>query len=216
MKKIAVLILFLCSSVCFAQRDVIKFLGIPVDGTREEMISAIKNLNRFQYFRYETNDSFLGKFNGVDSFITISYNNGLVDRVFVWEADPRTLKETVKAYNTLIDQFSKNDKYVDLLQCSQMKIQPGENVRRNMRVNGLTYEARFFYIPDMEERERVLKTVDGMSFSDRIDYVFDYAERNMVDIVWFRINKIGIGARDWSIPIYYENTRNRPHEGEDL
>ena len=213
MKKIAVFFLFLCSSVCFAQRDVIKFLGIPVDGSKEEMISAIKALNRFRYFRAEGQDSFIGQFNGVESFIVISDNNGLVDRVFVWEADPRTQKETIRAYNTLIDQFSKNDKYVDLLQCSKMKIQPGENIRRVMRVEGLEYEARFFYIPDMEERERVLKTVEGMSDTDRIDYVFDYAERNQVDIVWFRINQIG--RRDWAIPIYYENTRNRPH-GEDL
>lgn len=43
MKELQVLAFFVFLSIaCYAQKDITKFLGIPVDGTKSEMISKLK------------------------------------------------------------------------------------------------------------------------------------------------------------------------------
>lgn len=60
--------------------NTIKFLGIPIDGSKEQMIKELKNKG----FKYNPQfENLSGRFNGKDSNIYISTNNGKVDRVYV-------------------------------------------------------------------------------------------------------------------------------------
>ena len=61
-----------------AQEDVTKFLGIPVDGTEEEMIQKLKAKG---FWMDEDVGMLRGEFNGVDVYVTIATNKGKVRRV---------------------------------------------------------------------------------------------------------------------------------------
>ena len=62
MKKFTTMLLVLMFAVTMqAQKDVTTFLGIPVDGSKSEMVAALKSKG----FRYDSNSGFLvGDFNG--------------------------------------------------------------------------------------------------------------------------------------------------------
>ena len=86
MKKIlslAVLLVF--SLAMYAQKDVTKFLGIPVDGTKSEMIKKLKEKG-FTSTLYDK-DVLEGEFNGVDVNISVVTNNNKVYRIFVADAN---------------------------------------------------------------------------------------------------------------------------------
>lgn len=99
--------LFTLNSV--AQKDVTKFLGIPVDGTKAEMIRKLK-AKGFQTSQYSTVD-LVGEFNGADVYISIITNNNKVFRIVV--EDQISLNETdIKIrFNQLCRQFENNSKY---------------------------------------------------------------------------------------------------------
>jgi hypothetical protein len=61
MKKIFLMLMMFISLVANAQKDVTKFLGIPVDGYKAEMKKKLTNKG----FTYNArNDCFEGEFNG--------------------------------------------------------------------------------------------------------------------------------------------------------
>ena len=72
MKKILFLFLFVNSMMMEAQKDVTKFLGIPVDGYKTEMIKKLKEKG----YQYNSQlDCMTGEFNGRDVYIRIATNN---------------------------------------------------------------------------------------------------------------------------------------------
>ena len=72
MKKIYLLMCLLVSVVAYAQKDVTKFLGIPVDGTKAEMKKKLTSKG-FTYIPKD--DLFKGEFNGSEVFLSIVTNN---------------------------------------------------------------------------------------------------------------------------------------------
>ena len=67
MKKISlVVILLMLSIVSFAQKEVTKFLGIPVDGTKQEMEQKLKNKG---FVQINGLPGLSGEFNGKDVFV---------------------------------------------------------------------------------------------------------------------------------------------------
>ncbi len=64
-----------------AQEDVTKFLGIPVDGTKSEMINKLlnKGFTRTKYDR----DVLTGEFNGMNVNIMVQTINNKVWRIIV-------------------------------------------------------------------------------------------------------------------------------------
>ncbi|UEA62041.1 hypothetical protein LK429_08095 [Hoylesella buccalis] len=81
MKKILSLAFLLMLSLSlFAQRQVTKFLGIPVDGSRTAMIQKLK-AKGFRYNSYS--DMLEGQFNGTDVVILVQANNNKVWRIAV-------------------------------------------------------------------------------------------------------------------------------------
>lgn len=106
MKRILLLLLLITSTSVFAQKEVTKFLGIPVDGYKTEMIQKLKAKG---YTYNSTTDCLEGEFNGRDVEIAVVTNNNKVYRIFV--ADKYSVDESqIKIrFNNLCQQFSNNE-----------------------------------------------------------------------------------------------------------
>ena len=97
-------ILFVFSIGVFAQKDVTKFLGIPVDGTKSEMIQKLKAKG----FQYDASRDYLtGEFNGHRSELIVATNNNKVWRIMVRDAFPSNESNIKIKFNLLYRQFEK-------------------------------------------------------------------------------------------------------------
>ncbi len=107
MKKLLFILGLLLSSLTLcAQSDVTKFLGIPVDGFKPDMIRALK-AKGFTSSMYDK-DILEGEFNGSQVIIHTVTNNNKVYRIMV--SDANSVGETaIKIrFNNLCDQFLNN------------------------------------------------------------------------------------------------------------
>ena len=96
------------SIVSFAQKEVTKFLGIPVDGTKQEMEQKLKNKG---FVQINGLSGLSGEFNGKDVFVLIQTVKGKVWRLNI--IDQRASTETLikEHFNNLCEQFKNNPKY---------------------------------------------------------------------------------------------------------
>ncbi len=71
-KTILIMFLALFSSVCMGQNNgTLKFLGIPVDGTREQFTAQLQGKG----FKYDVlSKSYKGEFNGKNVDVLIQYD----------------------------------------------------------------------------------------------------------------------------------------------
>lgn len=170
MKKL-ILFILLCFHfvVLLAQQDVTTFLGIPVDGTKPEMIKKLKEKG-FVYSRYS--DVLRGEFNGEDVEIHIVTDNNKVWRIAVFDKLKRSEQQIKIRYNQLCIQFSNNNRYTsrqkvytslfpNLLNYSRIPymsfyqskdssfiIPDNEDISHEMTVNEKLYQAIFYQYPD--------------------------------------------------------------------
>ena len=125
----------------FAQekKDVTKFLGIPVDGYKSEMISKLK-AKGFTSTSYDKN-VLEGEFNGQDVELHVVTNNNKVYRIMV--ADKNYVSETSIRirFNNLLNQFENNSKYIG---DSNKPISEDEDLGYEIIVKGKRYEATFY------------------------------------------------------------------------
>ena len=209
----------------FAQKDVTQFLGIPVDGTKTEMVQKLKAKG----FKYNSTNGLLeGEFNGQEVELSIVTDNNKVWRIVVmdkWVTDEANIKIR---FNNLCRQFAKNEKYFPLNE--NPEILESEMIGYEMLVNKRRYESAYFQSPvklselSEEENNKILSemgfdkdTVDGLSDSEKkefdntfVDYMTEkYWSKKMV---WFIINDEGLKYR---IVIFYDNEYNHA-DGEDL
>lgn len=147
MKKIFLLLLLLASATVYAQKEVTKFLGIPVDGYKSEMIQKLKAKG---YTYNSTTDYLEGEFNGRDVEIAVVTNNNKVYRIFV--ADKYSVDESqIKIkFNNLCQQFSNNAKYITLKNYS---IPESEDISYEMLVNKKPYQAAFYQVFSDEDTD---------------------------------------------------------------
>ena len=97
--------LLISSIVIYAQEDVTKFLGIPVDGSKSEMIQKLKAKG---YTSSQHNkDILVGEFNGTDVNIHIATNNNKVCRIMVCDANNIDERSIQIRFNKLCEQFIK-------------------------------------------------------------------------------------------------------------
>ena len=237
-KLIAILSLLIIPFVALGQTEMegtIKFLGIPVDGSKEEMISKLKEKG-FVYNSYF--DEIKGEFNGRDVNLYIRTHHGLVDRVCV--VFPSTGKrQVIQEYNNLLSQFQSNEKYMELLPDS--KIPSTEDIDYEMSIRNKTYSSSFSYIsPDLFTKEEAAKlrqmlgearemepeklqsVTQAMSDSLQNSGASLNMEQALSMItkirsilagnVWFTIHEDG---SRYQLVLYYDNLNNQPH-GEDL
>ena len=144
-KLLSIAVMCLCSLVLFAQKDVTTFLGIPVDGTKAEMIRKLKEKG-FKYETLEDNDFLSGEFNGVDVHVYIVTNNNKVCRIMVSDANTMNEADIRIRFNRLCHQFDNNGRYI----CNSVDsyiIPDNENISYEMTVNNKRYEALFYQCP---------------------------------------------------------------------
>lgn len=219
--------LFMMSSLCgFAQqRDVTRFLGIPVDGTKEAMKKALI-AKGFSWRSSGESEYFLGEFNGARSMIRVATNNNKVCRIVVDCASPLTEIEAKIYFNRLCLQFKNNEKYIGL---DDYSIPDKEDIDYQMSIKKKRYEAAFYQklvITDsLEMNTEVAKRYIEKYPQSNYDNFDNEAEKAIADLwyevylerarkkcVWFVIEKID---DQYDIRIFYDNEYNRA-QGEDL
>ena len=129
MKKIYFTIFFLfCVIFANAQKDVTKFLGIPVDGSKSEMRRKLisKGFTPKTVFGEEHLE---GEFNGTDVYVMIGTNNNKVWRIAVVDQSSMDEKDIKNRFNRLVSQFKKNERYIDFRK--DFTIPEEENVSTN-------------------------------------------------------------------------------------
>ena len=228
-------ILIMCSTVFGQSEGTLKFLGIPVDGSKSEMVAALKSKG----FRYDSNSGFLvGDFNGRESHIGIVENHGKVYRVVVFDANTYDAGEIRIRFNNLIHQFeNSNGKYYYIDQ-NEM-IPEDEDIHYEIIVHDKQYSATFIYNPlygNDELRDKVInevklsleeikdeKTTVGITYgefySDKDLYnqlILSTVRMAAIQMsngsVWFKICEY---YGKYYIGLYYDNLINSPN-GEDL
>lgn len=211
-----------------------QFLGIPVDGTKDDMISALKAKG----FKYdELYDQLKGQFNGKDVTVLIRTNHDIVDRICV---DYVTADESqiIIQYNRLLSQFLNNSKYVEFV--DNELIDAKEDISYELIVNNKIYQASFAYYPvdiPLKKLSELYKArwissrtqnYEGTPLEDiseeQIESLNKYVEENWDSMfklimmtnwpnsVWFNLSNIG---SRYSITIFYDNKANEPN-GEEL
>lgn len=184
MKKILSLAFLLMLSLSvFAQRQVTKFLGIPVDGSRTDMIEKLK-AKGFRYNSYV--DALEGQFNGKNVTIDAQANNNKVWRIAVIYNNSFDKEQIKIQYNHLINQFSNNPRY---MVADAKELTDKDDIYQEVSINKKQYAASFYQLPDDEniENRNVWFTIkeDPNDFQKYIIIIFyenKYNEANGEDL----------------------------------
>ena len=125
MKKFVTL-LFALMITCTvqAQKDVTKFLGIPVDGFKSEMKQKLISKG-FTPKKVGANEFLEGEFNGTDVHVYIVTNNNKVYRIMLCDANTQNEADIEVRFNNLVKQFENNKRYAAL---SDFAIDDTENI----------------------------------------------------------------------------------------
>lgn len=204
MKKTFLMALMVMLSVAaYAQRSVTKFLGIPVDGTKSEMIRKLEAKG----FRYDSSTDILeGEFNGRNVYVGVVTNKGKVWRIGLSDVTSSSETNIHIRFNKLVEQFNRNSKYFKFPVDDYM-IPENEDISYEMTVNNKRYEAGYYQLAvpnDVLEgdNEEVDYGITGENSSEAV------SKRS----VWFMINE---DYGEYRILMYYDNEYNHAN-GEDL
>ena len=229
---LTVVMLFVFSTALYAQKDVTKFLGIPVDGTKTAMIQKLKAKG----FTPSTWDKNIleSEFNGFDVNVHIVTNNNKVWRIML--ADKITQDETgIKIrFNELCRQFENNKKYKSMTDKEQT-IPDDEDLSYEMTVNNKRYDAGFYQISPLDTiaiyneskqslldkytQEQLDNPTEEISTAIQLNYLNNKLDIELQNIfamtnnfVWFMITE---HAGKYYITMFYDNEYNHA-DGEDL
>ena len=195
-KFLTLLAMIAISASVLAQKEVTKFLGIPVGGSPTEMIKKLKAKG------FTTDEDFMqavelglidwdgpevltGRFNGERVRVYIVVETNKVWRIALKDKKDRDETQIKIRFNTLVRQFEGNGKYVPLV--DEQTIADDEDISYQMTVNKKQYQAGF-----------VQKGEDGTVDAKRV--------------VWFTISQVSNGYR---ISMFYDNQYNEA-DGSDL
>lgn len=226
MKKIVFFIVLLTITIStFAQKDVTKFMGIPIDGFKPEMIKKLKEKG----FVSSTTDKDIleGEFNGTQVNVHVATNNNKVCRIIML-CDAHQMDETdIKIrFNKLCQQFKNNSKYTSL---DDYTIPEDEDISYEMSVNSKRYEAIFYQNPVIADSLAIandIKEIILQKYSEKelenptddvktditkmsLSYAMDLMSKKPV---WFMISEF---YGKYYITMFYDNEYNRAN-GEDL
>lgn len=145
----ASIILIFAAWSLFAQKstdNTLRFLGIPVDGTEQQMISSLREKG----FRYNSALGYLsGQFNGENVEVYIHTNHDLVDRVYVSFPSTSSESDIRNKFNRLISQFDNNNKYIFFIGNDPIPID--EDISYEISVHDKQYQASYRYVnPDLD------------------------------------------------------------------
>ena len=218
--------LFLSISL-FAQGDVTKFLGIPIDGYKSEMRRKLE-AKGFVWNSYK--ECLEGEFNGTDVEVHLVTNNNKVYRIMVQDAFYRSEYQIKLRFNKLCSQFEKNSKYTSFV--TDQSIADDEDISYEMTVREKRYEATFFQVPDnldtLALQAQVLEKVQATVPESKLENTIEEDRERLLRIgretihaiyelfskkmVWFMIDERN---GKYGILMYYDNKQNEAN-GEDL
>lgn len=195
-KFLTLLAMIAISASVFAQKEVTKFMGIPVDGSPTEMIKKLKakgfktDEDAMQAVKrglidWDGPEVLTGRFNGEKVRVFLGVEKNKVWRIYLSDKDDRDETQIKIRFNNLVRQFENNDKYIPYF--DEQTIADDEDISYQMTVNKKRYDAYF-----------VQKGEDGT-----------------VDVkreVWFLIIQRFDG---YYIYMYYDNKYNEA-DGSDL
>lgn len=225
MRKLLFLLLVLASTMANAQKDVTKFLGIPVDGLKSEMIRKLKAKG---YVYNQKDDYLTGEFNGHDVQIRIATNNNRVWRIMLTD-ESKTDETNIRIrFNNLVRQFTKNKRYM-AAGFTDFTLSDDEDISYEIAVHSKRYEAAFYQLPNDADslafrstlREMLLtkyteeqlsdttESVRKVVNSDALDFTLDIYRKKSV---WFMINDF---YGKYYIAMFYDNEWNHS-DGEEL
>lgn len=228
MRKIfSIIVLLVASVILFAQHDVTKFLGIPVDGFKPDMIRKLKEKG-FVSSPYK-DDVLTGEFNGYDVNIHIVTNNNKVYRIVVYDQNPVSETNIRIRFNSLCRQFANNSKYTTpiLTSVDDYIISEDEDISYEMAVKNKRYQASFYQKPDSVASQKELvnyanylsekyteeelndSTKENQLLQEVMSYAMDLSTKKSV---WFMIAEF---SGKYYIAMYYDNVYNEAN-GEDL
>ncbi len=141
MKKILSIVILLAISIALhAQKDVTCFLGIPIDGSKPEMMQKLKAKG----FRYNsTLDCLEGEFNGRQVLLVVATNNNKVWRIMVMDAIASSEVDIRIRFNELCRQFQKNKKYM-AISSTDYFLSEDENISYRIMVDKKQYQAGYY------------------------------------------------------------------------
>ena len=214
--------LLISSIVIYAQEDVTKFLGIPVDGSKSEMIQKLKAKG---YTSSQHNkDILVGEFNGTDVNIHIATNNNKVCRIMVCDANNIDERSIQIRFNRLCEQFAHNPKYVSL---QDYTIPEDEDISYEISVHKKRYEAVFYQQPTdtVTVREKLRSVLLSKYTEEQLANPTEETQSEIIKLsteylmedwskrpVWFMISDY---YGKYYITMFYDNEYNRAN-GEDL
>lgn len=211
-------------------KDITKFMGIPVDGTKTDMIQKLKAKG----FTYNAKmDRLEGKFNGRDSYISVGTNRNKVYRIMVQDASYSSETDIRIRFNNLVKQFLGNEKYMpaptDLM--GDFFIDENTDISYNISVNNKRFEASFYQVSDADKdttgkaqyiRNKIFSKYNKMEFYAlseevqeielKIAFVEWMLKKVSKKFVWFMIDDF---YGSYGILLYYDNKYNESN-GEDL
>ena len=210
--------LLISSLFIYAQQDVTKFLGIPVDGSKSEMIQKLKAKG------YTSSpldkDVLVGEFNGADVNIHVVTNNNKVYRIMICDVNNIDERAIQIRFNRLCEQFVNNSKYSSL-PLEEYMIPDDEDISYEITVHKKRYEAVFYQKTDetfmakqieaafpQYTKEQLANPSEELR-AEIVNFVTQYISKKAV---WFMINE-RLGK--YCIMMYYDNEYNNAN-GEDL
>lgn len=220
---IIILVVAICAA--YAQNDVTKFLGIPVDGSKSALIQKLKAKD-FRTNSYNK-DIMDGNFNGMDVNLHIVTNGDKVCRIMLCDAHPVDERSIQIRFNNLCRQFEKNPKYISL---GNLLIPEDDDISYEISVKNKRYEAVFYQKPAVLSDTTLARKILMPVFLEKYtaeelvnpteetqkalrkmfdDYILDVCLKKPV---WFMISEI---YGKYLITMYYDNEYNRAN-GEDL
>lgn len=223
-----VLLIFCSFLICLcvhAQKDVTKFLGFPVDGSKSQMIRNLQSKG-FKIKNKGDHEYMTGRFNGADVRLFIATENGKVSRIMLNDMFYTNDTNVKIRFNKLCDQFNNNPKYISFEDCT---IPDTEDVAYEMVANKKRYQAVFYQRPDSSAFESVKSSIMNdllqQYTQEQIELLSDEQKESLVEgcveqtfkymqnkPVWFVISEF---MGEYSIAMFYDNEYNRAH-GEDL
>lgn len=225
MKRILLITVVLVISISlFAQKDITKFLGIPIDGFKPEMIQKLKEKG---FVSSASDKSILeGEFNGVQVNVHIATNNNKVCRIMLCDVNQVGETDIKIRFNKLCQQFQNNSNYISF---SDHTISDDEDISYELTVNDKRYEAVFYQKPlaiDSTEianklQEYILEKYTPQELDNPSEEIqkdiykmsLDYTTKLiMKKPVWFMISQY-LGM--YYITMFYDNEYNRAN-GDDL
>lgn len=222
---ISIITALLISIGVYAQSDVTKFLGIPVDGSKAEIVKKIK-AKGFRPSPYN-NDVLTGIFNGMDVNVHIVTNGDKICRIMVWDANNVDERSIQIRFNNLCRQFEKNPNYISL---KDYTIPEDEDISYGISVKNKRYEAIFYQQPKeltdtVAMREKLLPLIAAKFTAEQLENPIEDVQKELVSLslehmmelcskkpVWFMISEL---HGKYYITMYYDNEYNRAN-GEDL